>query len=110
MACESIRRAGVTAVQRKQQIDDAIKRLEEELDAKRVKVVIGPNGELAFKDWNDRDDVTDACAYRSLSARSSPALRAAIAKAENFYGRKVNQGAVAAGTHSHDGGHTWGKH
>jgi hypothetical protein len=52
--------------------------------------------------------VTDVCAYRTLTASNSWALRQAVAKAEQLAGRKVSAAQVAAGTHSHDGGKTFG--
>ena len=110
MACESIRRSGQTLVERMDQVKTALARLERYLSTGSVKVQIGPNGAVAFAGWNDRDDVTDACAFHSLSATSSWALKQAVARAEALTGRKVNPAAVAAGMHSHDGGRTWSTH
>ena len=110
MACESIQRTGQTFVERSLEVKRALERLERYLSSGAVKVQIGQNGALAFSAWNDRDDVTDACAYRTLSAASSWALKQAVARAEAMTGRKVNPNAVAAGWHSHDGGRTWGTH
>jgi hypothetical protein len=106
MACDSIRRVGQTLAERNQQVKAALKRLEAALSQGRVRVTVAPNGAVAFAGWADRDDVTDACAYRVLASENSWALRQAIAKT----GRQVNPQAVAAGWHSHDGGGTWGKH
>lgn len=110
MACESRLRQGQTLAQRGAQIKAALKRLEAALTAGRVKVTIAPNGAVAFAGWADRDDVTDACAYRVLSSESSWGLRQAVARAQVTSGRQVNPQAVAAGWHSHDNGGTWGKH
>lgn len=110
MACESIRRQGQTLVERMDQVKRALERLERYLTTGSVKVAIGPNGAVAFGGWADRDDVTDACAYRSLSATSSWALKQAVARAEAQAGRKVNPTAVAGGWHSHDHGRTWSTH
>lgn len=109
MPCDSNLQQGQTLASRMSQIEQALKRLEGALTAGRVKVNIGANGAVAFSGWKDRDDVTDVCAYRTLSASNSWALRQAVAKAEAMSGRKVNAAAVAAGTHSHDGGDTWHK-
>lgn len=79
----------------------ALARLEQKLTTGAAKLVIGPNGAIAFQSWEDRDGVTDVCAYRTLSASNSWALRQAVAKAEAMSGRKVNANAVAAGTHAH---------
>jgi hypothetical protein len=110
MACYSIKRPGQTLEQRGSQIKAALKRLEAALTGGRVRVTIAPNGAVAFAGWADRDDVTDACAYRVLSSENSWALRQAVARAQVTSGRQVNPQAVAAGWHSHDGGSTWGKH
>lgn len=109
MACETRLLANQTLAQRVSQIDAALKRLEAYLQAGRVQIGIGPTGAIMFKGWQDRDDVTDACAYRTLTSQSSWALRQAVARAEATTGRKVNTRAIAAGVHSHDG-KTWGKH
>ena len=109
MPCDTRLRENQTLVERNNQIKQALQRLEASLQAGRVKVNIAPNGAVAFSGWNDRDDVTDVCAYRTLSAQNSWALRQAIAKAEATQGRKVNPHAVAAGHHSHDGGKSWHK-
>lgn len=110
MPCLSTPRAGQTLAQRMSQVDAALKRLEQYLQTGSVRIQIAPNGAVAFAGWKDRDDVTDVCAMRSLTATNSWALRQAVARAEAMQGRKVNTNAVAAGFHSHDDGQTWGKH
>lgn len=101
-------RPNATPVQQKK-MTDAVKRLEALLGA-GVTVVIGATGGIAFKGWTDREGVSDLCAYRKLMSENSPALRKAVARAEVMAGRGVDQQALAAGLHSHDGGRTWGKH
>ena len=108
MACESMRRPNQSVEQRKSAIKIALKKLETQLQAGRVNVAISPQGAVAFNGWQERDDVTDACAYRALTAEGSWALKQAVAKAEAMSGRKVSASAVASGQHSHDGGQTWG--
>jgi hypothetical protein len=110
MACESRRKAGQTLAARMTEVEGALARLKRALTGGAVKVAIAPNGAIAFAGWQDRDDVTDACAYRSLTASNSWELRQAVAKAEAMSGRKVNVNAIAAGHHSHDSGATWSKH
>jgi hypothetical protein len=110
MACESMRQPGQSLSERIDQVKKALARLETELTAGRVKVAIAPNGALAFAGWKDRDNVSDACAYRTLTASNSWALRQSVARAEAMSGRKVNARAIAGGHHSHDGGNTWEKH
>lgn len=111
MPCDSIRSEGETLEQRNETVKKALTRLELALTQGRVKVRIGVNGAVAFEGWkpDDRDDVTDVCAYRTLTSQNSAALRVAVARAESLQGRKVNPHAVAAGTHSHDGGKSWHK-
>jgi len=107
MACDFMIPAGMTPVQRKTQIEQAIDRLNKALEAGTVKVTVGKTGAVAFVGGWQRDGVSDTCAYRKLLASGSPALRMAVARAEAMAGRKVDPKAVAAGTHSHDGGKTW---
>jgi len=90
--------------------DAAIARLDAALAAGKATVVVGTSGSVAFKGWVDSEGVSDLCAYRKLAASNSPALRRAVMRAEAMSGRKVDARAVAAGVHSHDGGHTWGHH
>jgi hypothetical protein len=86
-----------------------VKRLENALRDRSAKVVIAQNGALAFTGNWDRDGVGDVCAYRRLVVDGSFALRTAVAAAEAQSGRRLNDGAVAAGFHSHDQGKTWGR-
>jgi ABC-type uncharacterized transport system ATPase subunit len=110
MPCDTRLRQGQTLAERNQQIKSALKKLELALQQGRARVVIAPNGAVAFSGWQERDDVTDACAYRVLTAESSSALRMAVARAQATSGRQVNPQAIAAGHHSHDGGRTWSRH
>ena len=111
MPCDSVRDPNQTLEQRNDQVKKALTRLEQALTQGRVKVTIGPTGAVSFTGWkpDDRDGITDVCAYRTLAMQGSSALRMAVARAEALQGRKVNPNAVAAGHHSHDGGGTWHK-
>lgn len=111
MPCDSNIKPGKTAAQREAEVKAALKKLEDELNLGRVGIKISATGAIAFTGWStaDRDDVTDVCAYRTLTSQNSFALRQAVARAEAQQGRKVNPLAVAAGTHSHDQGRTWHK-
>jgi len=106
--CDTRLAKGQTPEQRKRQVEAAVKRLEAALLERRAKVVIGPNGALAFTGEWDREGVGDLCAYRRLASAGSFALRKAIAAAEVTAGRKLNEAAIGAGMHSHDHGRTWG--
>lgn len=109
MPCDTRIPRGMTPERRLEQIKVATARLEQWLDNGAVTVAISKDGAIAFVGWQgaERRDVTDVCAYRRLVNEGSFALRKAVAKAEMLAGRKVNQQAIAAGTHSHDGGQTW---
>lgn len=109
MACFSIVKPGQTLAQRMDQTKAALKRLERYLQTGSVRINIAQNGAVQFAGWKDRDDLSDVCAFRTLSAEGSASLRMAVARAEAMQGRKVNTSAVAAGWHTHDG-QTWGKH
>jgi hypothetical protein len=110
MPCDTRLTQGQTLAQRMMQVKAALKRLEAQLAAGRVSVVLSDRGAVSFQGWKDTDNVTDVCAYRTLTASNSWELKQAVAKAEARQGRKVNAQAVAAGWHSHDGGKTWGTH
>ncbi len=107
MACESVK---LTAESRQRQIT-AIEKLDKALALGTVTIAIGAQGGIAFKGWNGADDgIMDVCAYRRLQAANSAGLRKALARAEVMSGRKVNERAISAGVHSHDGGSTWSRH
>jgi hypothetical protein len=110
MACMTALSQGQSLAQRMTQVEQALKRLEQYIQTGTVRIGIGTNGALVFNGWNDRDGISDVCAFRSLTATNSWVLRQAVLRAEGMSGRKVNPKAVAAGVHSHDGGKTWGQH
>lgn len=112
MACESMTRRNQPPAVRRNEVKESLARLEAALMAGAVSVKVAPNGAVAFVGWGaaQRDDVSDACAFRALQARSSAPFRQALARAEALAGRKADPRAVAAGWHSHDGGQTWGTH
>lgn len=88
----------------------ALARLDSAIARGSVRVVIGREGAIAFRGWQDREGISDLCAYRALAASNSPSLRRAIARAEAISGNKLNARAIASGTHSHDGGATFHPH
>jgi hypothetical protein len=108
MPCDSRLRQGQSLAERNAEIKKALAKLEAELAAKKIQVAIANNGGIMFQGWKDRAGISDACAYRVLTAEGSWALRQAVAKAEAMTGKKLNVNAVAGGLHSHDGGKTWG--
>ena len=86
----------------------ALEKLAAALAAGTVTVKVGRAGGIAFAGWNDREGVSDLCAYRALSNR--PELRRALLKAEALSGNRMDPRAIASGLHSHDGGATWSRH
>lgn len=102
-----------TISERKDEVRRATERFITGLKANRVKVVIDKKtGAVAFTGLTEeeRDGVTDACAYRRIMVSGSAMALAAIARAEQLAGRSIDKQMVAAGHHSHDGGKTWHGH
>jgi hypothetical protein len=112
MPCDTKLKPKQTIQQRAEEVRRAVGRIAEALTAGRVKARVGPQGAIAFEGLSadERDGVTDACAYRRLMVNGSALARAAIARAEQMAGRTVDRGVVAHGHHSHDGGRTWHDH
>ena len=112
MPCDTKMRNQQTIKQRIDEIRETVKRLSEGLASGRVKAVISPNGAVAFAGLTteERNGVTDACAYRRIMVEGSALARAAIARAEQLTGRSVDRQVVAQGAHSHDNGLTWHNH
>lgn len=108
MVCETRRQAQETEEERRKKIDAALQRLAQQLGSGVARIVIGPQGQIAFSGWQDRADVADACAFRALTVQGSWELKQALARAEALAGRKANVLTLGAGgQHSHDGGATW---
>lgn len=95
-------------VQQKQRRREAVGRLQAALAAGQVKVVI-KRGAIAFAGWRDeeREGVSDVCAYRALC--NTAELRRAVFRAEAQSGERIDPRVIASGMHSHDGGATWGR-
>jgi hypothetical protein len=102
MPCDTYIPVNMTPPQRRKQIDEAIDRLNKAIEAGQVTLVVDKStGAVGFKgDWQ-RDGVSDSCAFRKLTLKSSMGFKRALAKAETMAGRKVNEKAVAAGVHMH---------
>ena len=112
MPCDTRLKPQQTITQRKNEVVKAVGRIQAGLINGRIKVKIGPKGEVAFAGVSEeeRDGVTDACAYRRIMATGSAMARMELAKAEQLAGRPINRQLVGQGAHSHDGGHTWHDH
>ena len=109
MPCDTRLKQGQSIKARAEEVRLAVARLQSGIINQRIQVKVGSQGAVAFVGWadQDRDGVTDACAYRRLMVTATPLTRAAIARAEALAGRQVDRVAVAQGQHSHDGGQTW---
>ena len=112
MPCDRKLKAGQSIQQRADEIRRAVERMSAKLASGAARVVIGPKGSIAFSGISDeeRDGVTDACAYRRLMVSGSALAKAAISRAELLSGTAVNRQTLATGMHSHDGGRTWHDH
>lgn len=112
MPCDRKLKPKQTIQQRAEEVRRAVAKIAEGLTTGRIKVKIGPQGAVAFAGIADeeRDGVTDACAYRRLMATGSATAKAAIARAEQLAGRSIDRRSLAHGHHSHDGGATWHDH
>jgi hypothetical protein len=110
MPCDTRRKAGQSITERKKEIRDSVASLAFALEAGKARVKVGPQGAIVFEAWTDRNDITDACAYRQLMAMGSSLVKAKIAQAERLAGRPVSKQMIAQGAHSHDGGATWHSH
>ena len=112
MPCDTRLKPRQTIKERAAEVTAVVARLANALTTGRVRVKIGSTGGVAFDGLTDqeRDGVTDACAYRRIMATGSATAKAAIARAEQLSGRSINKMSVAHGHHSHDGGVTWHHH
>lgn len=113
MACETMRKPKQTLQERIAEITKAVALLDAKLKKRLVKPVVGPQGAITFKGWEDpaeRNGITDACAYRRIMATGSVLAKQEIIRAEQLAGRSVDRKVVSQGVHSHDGGASWSRH
>jgi hypothetical protein len=103
MPCDTVRRRRQTVQQRAAEVRKVVEKIDAKIQAKTVKVKVGPQGAIAFQGLTaeERDDVTDSCIYRRIMATGSATAKLAIAQAEMLAGTKVSQQALAAGWHAH---------
>ena len=107
MPCETRLKPKQSIQERADEIRKAISGLDALLKKRNVRVTVGPQGAIAFSGWNNRDGITDACAYRRIMATGSSLAKMEIARAEQLAGRGVDRRVIAQGVHSHDGGYSW---
>ena len=69
MACEIRVKVGQSIEARRLESAAALERLEAQIAAGRVRVAVGASGGVAFKGWNDRDDLTDHARQRDRVRR-----------------------------------------
>lgn len=115
MACDTMRKPNQTLTQRKEEVRKTVQTLEQFLASKQVTPLVGKNGAITFNGWSpeNKNGVTDACAYRILMATGNAFTRMQIAKAEMLAGKRVSLQAIGNGgdgLHSHDGGNSWHRH
>jgi hypothetical protein len=109
MPCDTKLKPGQTISERIAEIKKMVETLSSALVAGRVKARVGEEGGIVFDGLTDaeRNNVTDACAFRRIMVSGSALAKQRIAQAEALAGRTVNRQAVGQGLHSHDGGKTW---
>ena len=109
MPCDTRRRREQSIEDRKKEIKTTVDKLSLEIIKRTVRPVVGANGAITFVGWKaeNRNDITDACAYRRLLVQGNQMAINEIKRAEALAGRTVNKQVVAQGVHSHDGGMTW---
>ena len=112
MPCDTRLKPRQTISERKDEVRRATEKFVAGLKSGKVKAKVDPKGGVVFTGLTDeeRDGVTDACAYRRILASGSQLAILAITKAEQLAGRPVNRQLVAQGYHSHDDGKTWHHH
>lgn len=110
MPCDMTPRRAQTAAERQAEVDRALDNLRRALDAGFAKYIVSPEGAVGIVGWDgdQRGGLSDVCAYRAMEVGGSWEHRQAVQRAEAEAGRTVSEQQVAAGTHSHDGGKTWG--
>lgn len=109
MPCDTKLKPRQTVQERAGEVRRAMVLLDAALKKRLVRPRVGPQGAIAFDGWDQeqRNGVTDACAYRRIMATGSALAKAEIARAEQLAGRGVDRRVVATGVHSHDGGQSW---
>ena len=112
MPCDTKLKPKQTIQERAEEVRRATLKFTAALANGNARVVVGPQGAVAFEgiSESDRDGLTDACAYRRIMVSGSALAKAKIAAAEARAGRGISRQAIGQGAHSHDGGRTWHDH
>ena len=103
MACWTRVKPKQTPEERRDEVRKTIEKVARGIVDGKYKVVIGPQGAVAFSGVpaSERNDVSDACVYRNIMSTGSAMARQLIARAEQLAGRRVDQKALAGGHHGH---------
>jgi len=111
MTCWTYVKPQQTKEERKREIQKATANIDRLIAARKVVVKVGPQGAVMFQGIPDdvRDGMADSCVYAGIMAKGSQAAKMAIQRAAQLAGVRVNEGAIKAGVHSHDGV-TWSQH
>jgi len=110
MPCDTRLKPRQTIQQRAAEVRKAVDALAVKLLKRQVRPIVDKaTGAITFAGWSeqDRDGITDACAYRRIKVQGNALVQAELARAEAMAGRPVNTKALAQGVHSHDGGVSW---
>jgi hypothetical protein len=112
MPCDTRLKPRQTISERKLEVQKMVAALDKALVSGRARLKVGPQGAVVIEGLTDeeRDGVTDACAYRRLMISGSALAKAKIQQAEMLAGRGVSRQVLGVGAHSHDGGRTWHDH
>lgn len=100
MVCTTRLKPRQTAAQRLAEVAKRMRQLDGMVASGRLKMKVLPGGKVSFPSIaeSDRDGISDACIFHTLSNTGSAAARIALARAEQLQG-KVSR----VGVHSHDG-------
>jgi hypothetical protein len=112
MVCDTQLKPRQTLAERKAEVRKRMSSIDKLIANRTVQLRVGPQGAVTFTGLtdSDRDGLTDACIYRTVTRTGSAAAKLAIQRAEQLSSRPVDRRMLAAGVHSHDGGKTWSTH
>jgi hypothetical protein len=101
-----------TLAQRKEEVRKRMSQIDKLISSGRLKLKVGPQGAVTFLGLSDsdRDGISDACIYRTITRSGSAAAKMNLQRQEMLAGKAVDRAALARGVHSHDGGQTWSTH
>ena len=112
MVCDTLLKPRQTLAQRKEEVRKRMSQIDKLIVSGRLKLKVGPQGAVTFLGLSDsdRDGISDACIYRTITRSGSAAAKMALQRQEMLAGTAVSRAALAHGVHSHDEGKTWSTH